>query len=480
MVVVTGLALAVSCDRPTANAPAATDVTVTPSLGAKAATVPDIVLILTDDMRHELLQFMPAMRTRMMDSGVKFSKAFVNSPLCCPSRVSFLTGTLQHTHLVRGNAAPLGGALAFNDAQTIATDLQAVGYTTGYIGKYLNAYEKKGANYVPPGWMEWRAFWGPQYFNFKLVEKAWDSTAKSTKLYMAGQYSTTTLRNKATNFIRRAPPGAPIFLVIAPYAPHYVVVVGQKSIPPPPAPQDVGVCDGIVLPARPPSFDEADVSDKPQYIKALPRITRAAQLGADSARRAQCAALRSVDRLVAAVIDSLAVHRGIANTLIVFATDNGYFFGEHRLMERKSAPYDEATRTPLVIRGLGARMHVVDTNLVQLVDVSATFRAVAGLPTGATGRDLRPTLATGQWTTDALLFENVVPQAARESFSGAVRTHDWLYVESPAAGPGGSAFTELYDLRTDRFQLVNRAADPLLSPVVSALHARLLQLQLTP
>lgn len=463
-------AIALSClDDPQVRVPSspASAVQVVP-----ATTLPNVVIILTDDMRADLLATMPNVQRYLVDSGVTFRKAFANTALCCPSRASLLTGQQQHDHRVFGNVAPAGGALAFQDATTLATDLHALGYTTALMGKYLNQYVKLAPNYVPPGWDEWRAFQQEHYQGVVLVEKAWNSPTVTTTTYSG--YSTGLLRARAAAFLSTAPASAPVFLLVAPYAPHFEVSPPGFPVA---ASQDVGACAAVPMPPFSSAFNEADVSDKPLFVRKKPAMSAALRARADTSRRKMCEALRSVDRLVGDIVASLGATGRLSNTFVIFTTDNGYLLGEHRLVERKAVIYDEATRIPFVIRGPRARLQAVDSNLVQMIDITATIRAAVGLAPGTAGRDLRPTLATGAWTTDAILMEHRNAPKPEEESDGALRTHDYLYAEYPAAGTGGAPFVELYDLRLDPDQMVNVAGQPAYAPIVAQLHARLVQLR---
>ena len=117
---------------------------------------PNIVLVLTDDQRWDTVSAMPNVTNRLVRPGVDFRNAFASNPLCCPSRVSILTGRYSHSTGVFSNRPPHGGFASFRDRATIATRLRAAGYRTAYMGKYLNGYANN--TYVPPGWDRWLAF----------------------------------------------------------------------------------------------------------------------------------------------------------------------------------------------------------------------------------------------------------------------------------------------------------------------------------
>ena len=102
---------------------------------------PNVVVILTDDQTLESLHHqpspMPWLTGRLadpQDHWLEFTNAFVNTPLCCPSRSTLLTGRYSHHTGVRDNHS---GQL-LDESQTIATWLHDAGYWTGLFGKYLN------------------------------------------------------------------------------------------------------------------------------------------------------------------------------------------------------------------------------------------------------------------------------------------------------------------------------------------------------
>lgn len=101
---------------------------------------PSIVLVLTDDQRWDTLASMPAVQSELVAHGIRFTNAYVTTPLCCPSRATILTGQYAHTTGVLTNGWPLqhGGMALFDDSSTVATWLADVGYRTGIFGKYLN------------------------------------------------------------------------------------------------------------------------------------------------------------------------------------------------------------------------------------------------------------------------------------------------------------------------------------------------------
>ena len=136
-----------------------------------AATRPNIVFILTDDLSWNLVQYMPNLRAMQKD-GTTFSNYFVTNSLCCPSRSSIFTGKFPHNTRVLTNSKPDGGYEGFNaqgnESQTFAVALQGGGYKTAMLGKYLNGYFPLRHG-VPRGWSEWDvAGHGYPEFNYNL------------------------------------------------------------------------------------------------------------------------------------------------------------------------------------------------------------------------------------------------------------------------------------------------------------------------
>ena len=87
-----------------------------------------------------------------MGASFQFSNAYVSTPLCCPSRASFLTGLYQHNTGVKNNNCYVGGFHEGPEKRSLGVALQAAGYKTFYAGKYLNTFCKAGPCDVPPGW----------------------------------------------------------------------------------------------------------------------------------------------------------------------------------------------------------------------------------------------------------------------------------------------------------------------------------------
>ncbi len=405
---------------------------------------PSIVLVLTDDQRWNTLWAMRAVRSLVKRRGVDFSNAFVVNPHCCPSRASILTGRYSHSTGVYTNENEFhGGFSQFDDSSTIATWLHEAGYSTALIGKYLNGYLPADAGYVPPGWDRWLAFatdagGGGGYYDYMLSD---DGRAVAFG-HRPRDHSTAVLADEAVGFI--CDTAGPLFLVYAPFAPHGYAI---------PAAEDAGEFSDLELQV-PPSYDERDVSDKPRWIQELPR------LGTYNSHPNYFESLLGVDRAVEDIIDALKATGRLHNSLVVFASDNGYMWGEHRY-DFKLAPYEESIRVPLLVRfDPLIDSPRADRHLVLNLDLASTFADVARVAApGAEGRSLLPLLSerAGRWR-DHFLIEhlNAASAGANDHVPTycALRTREELYV---AYDTGEE---ELYDLRADPYEMRNLSANP--------------------
>jgi N-acetylglucosamine-6-sulfatase len=404
-------------------------------------TVPNIVLILSDDQRWDTLWSMPNVRSEIAAHGVTFSNGFVVNASCCPSRATILTGQYSHTTGVYTNQSkqPYGGFAAFRDDSTIATALQAAGYRTGLFGKYLNGYH---STYVPPGWDRWFASTGGLYYRY-------DANRDGTLLTFGSDpadYSTDVFGNASVNFIEQTDPSTPLFLLFSPHTPHR---------PATPAPGDE-TAYSTLEPWRPLSYNERDVSDKPLYVRRQGRFDRTRKAAIDAFRKDQYRTLIDLDRQVGAIVDALDSTGRLRNTLLVYTSDNGMLWGEHRLTG-KGVPYEESIRVPLVLRyDPLITQPRVDGHFVLNLDLAPTFAAAAGtgLP-DADGRSLLP-LAAGlspRWRKQ-FLVEHLNLRGAGTPTYCAVRTGRYAWIDY------GSGEKELYDLRYDPFELTNRSTSP--------------------
>lgn len=420
---------------------------------------PNIVLIVTDDQRADTLSTMPTVQAEIAAKGVSFVNAFVSNPLCCPSRASILTGNYSHTTGVYGNGPPHGGFPSFNDSSTLATWLDKAGYNTAFIGKYLNGYGHYGGKYVPPGWDEWVAFAKHGYLEYALNVNGRIIGNRTGEI----GYSTDRLSKYAARFIRRAT--NPFFLVFAPFAPH-------EPAQPPPRHRKCFIDQNSWTS---PAYNEKDVSDKPAYVRRLspsPQRHRTIQY----VRHLQMCSLLAVDDAIRRIIAELKRTDQLENTLIIYTSDNGVAWGEHRLGHfQKLVPYDGVIRVPFIVRydPLTSLKQRAVQQLVLNIDIAPTIAKLASIQTPSMeGRSLLPLLRGGTrtWRHDFLLEHlRGNPQPDIPTYCG-VRNRRYTYVLYETGEE------ELYDHQRDPHELNNLANDPTASSLTQTLRQRVYQL----
>jgi len=426
---------------------------VAPAASAGPTGRPNIVFVLTDDQRWDTLDTMPIVTSQLVHRGVTFTNMFAVNPLCCPSRSTILTGRYSHSTGVYSNTVPYGGASWFDDHSTIATWLHKGGYRTAYIGKYLNGYNR---TWVPPGWDRWIGFDGA-FFNYGL------NIDGVNVLYGAADsdYSTDVLTDESVAFMNGVPTGQPFFLVYAPFAPHS---------PATPAPRDVTAFPGL-HDWRPPSYDEDDISDKPRWLRKRPHLTESDMARMDALRLHELQSLQAVDDGVGRILDTLTSLGVLENTIVVFMSDNGLLWGEHRQIDRKVSAFEESIRIPLVVRydAVLQRRPRTESRLVTNLDLAPTFAALGGVKAPAVeGRSLLPLLGANPpgpaqgWRSSFTLehLRGAGGAAAEVTSYCGTRGKRWKYVVY------STHEEELYDLDADRYELQNRASDPTLRSVL--------------
>jgi arylsulfatase A-like enzyme len=436
---------------------------------------PNIVFILTDDQRFDTIGLihsidgvtpvMPTVVNELVNKGVTFQNGYVTTDLCAPSRSSLLAAKYAHTTGVHDNGGTDGGFVAFHDASTIPVWLKAAGYRTGIYGKYINSYAPY-APYQAPGWDEWHVFVNPAYFNYTLVENGVENSFGSADT----DYSTDVLRDKAVQFIHDSAGGPPFFLYFAPKAPH---------APATPAPRHAGSFSAIP-PWRPPNYNEADVSDKPAWVQAIAPWGPNKQANTDDFDRRQLECLQAVDEAVAALIQALRDIGQEQNTIIVFASDNGYSWGSHR-WEPKQCPYQECMRVPLVIRYAPlAPLPRTETGFGLNIDHGETIAELAGATPdpGVEGMSLVRLLdgTAPSWRTD-FLQEHWDKTQGDETDVGPIPTYAEVRGEQWKYNEYLTDETELYDELADPFELLNVVTDPANASVVSSMATRLRELR---
>jgi arylsulfatase A-like enzyme len=445
-----------------------------PAAASAPAKRPNVVVLMTDDQTVESLRVMPNVKRLLVNRGAYFENSFVSFSLCCPSRATFLTGQYAHNHGVLSNELPNGGYTKLDGSSTLPVWLEKAGYSTIHLGKYLNGYGLRNPTEIPPGWTEWHGSVDPssyEYYDYTLNENGTLVKYGSDP----ASYKTDVYADKAVEIIRRrAAEDAPFFLWVAFLAPHSGGPFGpnRPTLTALPAPRDRGRFASEPLP-RPPSFNEADVSDKPPPIRHRPLLDARKIKEITERYRLRLESLLAVDDAVARIVDELDRSGELDNTLIIFTSDNGFFQGEHRIPVGKTAVYEPSTRVPLIIRGPGIRPGLELRQQVANIDLAPTIvgaaDAHAGLPMD--GRSLWPILGDPGvfWGRD-LLHEGEGRDSAQRTFT-AVRTPRWIYTRYAYGAD------ELYDLSQDPDELTNLTADPGAAGIRAELRGRLATLE---
>src|SRR5215208_6055478 len=419
-------------------------------VGALSAK-PNIVFILADDMRKDDLKYMPKTRSALQDKGMSFENAFVSHALCCPSRATIMRGQYAHNTHVWSNGSTdsssttSGGLQAYKDHggehDNVATRLDAAGYRTGLFGKYLNGYD---GSTRPSGWDRWfgGVMGGDEYYNYDVND---DGTLRHFGT-TSSDYSTDVISRKTNTFIdNSASLGTPFFAYVAPVAPH---------APSTPAPRDVNTYDGVKAP-RLPSFNERDVSDKPSWIRQLPRLSDSKKTQIDNHHEKRVESLQALDDLVGGVVGKLREKGVLSNTYVFFTSDNGFHHGEHRIPNGKWRPYEEDIHMPLLVRGPGVAADSTTSKLTLNTDYLPTFTTLAGtqIPSYADGRSLNPVLK-GNATT----WRNAILLEAAAHFSPAyrgIRTLSTITTTKSKYVEYAGGARELYRLGSDPYELTD-------------------------
>jgi N-acetylglucosamine-6-sulfatase len=457
-------------------------------------TRPNIVVIETDDQTQSSLAYMPKTRALLAAQGVTFDNSFVSYSLCCPSRATFLTGEYAHNHGVLGNSPPAGGWEVFkakHATNNLAVWLQRSGYYTALIGKFLNGYGRSGDIAVPPGWSEWHAGVDLSFLGGTMSDEGRLDQLPTTE----EGYQTDVWSRMAQDVIRRrAASTQPFFLWLTPHVPHNggprdpddpLPVNGKKgkqgkdngggTTRPPARYRDRFA--GLALP-KPPSFNEADVSDKPAEIRNLPLLTDQQIAAIREAYQQALEADLGVDDMVAAIVARLKETGELGNTLIIFTSDNGFFYGEHRVAKGKVRLYEPSIRVPLVVRGPGVPKALHLKQMAANIDLAPTIVDAANAKAGLTmdGRSLFTLFRNPKsaWR-DALVIERGPAKTKKRTKARpgsdqvftAIRTPRYLYARYD------NGEQELYDLVRDPYELESRHSDRAYARVRATLAAHL-------
>jgi arylsulfatase A-like enzyme len=430
----------------------------------KIADRPNVVFILVDDLRWDALGVAghPYVKTpnidRIAKEGLTFRNAFVTTPLCSPSRASFLTGQYVHKHHIVGNEKPQAyGPLSFK-LTTFPMLLQRAGYETAYVGKW-----HMGNDDAPrPGFDRWVSFKGQGVYHDPPLNI-------DGRQERAAGYMTDLLSDYAVEFVKRRR-AKPFMLYLAHKAIHGPFTPAERH-------KDLYADQAV---RRAPNA--ADTLEGKPMLRRTVADKPAARPGGgpnDEVIKNQMRCLTAIDEGVGRLLKALEETKQLGDTVVVFTSDNGYFWGEHGLGDKRAA-YEESIRVPLFVRypklikssGAGVTRDQAALN----IDIAPTLLELAGapIPRGMHGRSLAPLFKSnsGKWR-DALLAEYFAEERYPNIASWqAVRTARWKYVHYTEL----DGADELYDLKADPGEMKNLIADPGARPALNEMKLALQRL----
>lgn len=407
------------------------------------------------------MESLPVTTDNIRDLGIEFTLGSADVPLCGPARVSLLTGLSVTTHKCDTNrtwSKFLNSTLGLQE-RTIARYMQDVGYATGHFGKYINGYGSDGTK--PPYWNRWRATKGdasdagdnvttPNQGN---VDGTWIDIVGPTSVWAAEECKKFVSEHVDSPWFAQYCPSIP-------HAPYF------------PTPDSEHLYDGAIR--NVPSVNEADMSDKPTWMRNLPLADTAAVQAEYEGKLEELADLDS--KGIVPILAALEDTGQLANTVIFFTSDNGYLHAEHRL-RKKDRPYWESSQVPFFVKGAGVKgpgvsSRTISKVLVNHTDLMPTTCEIAGVPFASLevdGRSMLPYLGTGSfssWRKRMLVTgSNDVGGQLNPGGSNEPSGRWWLLRE------GKNVFIlrengtkELYSMWTDPYQerSTTRTADPAL------------------
>jgi N-acetylglucosamine-6-sulfatase len=424
------------------------------SAHAQGTSRPNVLLLYVDDLRHDGLGVTghpfvetPNLDQRVAGQGVIFRNSFVNCPLCSPSRASLMTGQYAAMHGYYGNDRL--NAVPDERLPIYQKTLKAAGYRTGMVGKWhMDSYFEPRVDFD-----YWAAFQGQGVHNNPQLRVKKDAAAVST-VNTTG-YTTTILTDYALDFLKDYGAGGtrsePFALTLsfkavhAPVGPQYTASGGRYASqtldrPPNASPTYGGFNINV----------EKPVFSRPGFNGLVLNTSRG-----NTDQIGQMEMMRDIDANIGRVLDTLEAKGLDKNTLVVFTSDNGFFWGEHGRGDKRLA-YEESIRVPLLMRGPGVVAGQTSDALVTAVDLAPTILTAAGIavPPTMQGKPLNGVLkGTGGFSRDAIYAEyykeDKYPDVPRWD---AVRTQTHLYVTHPELG---AQYDELYDIVGDPYQMNN-------------------------
>jgi len=446
--------------------------------GGEVLQRPNIVVVLVDDLRWDELGCSghPFVRTpnidRIASEGVRFRNAFCTTPLCSPVRACLLTGLHTHHHGILDN---INRSEQSHRLRTFPQALQRSGYNTAYVGKWHMGNDDTAR----PGFDHWVSMKG-QGTSFDPV-----LNVNGTRQMFTG-HTTDVLNAQTVEFLRQ-PRQQPFCLYIAHKALHPELTQRDDgSITDPKAAQFLPAKRHRVLYSEDAIPRRLNVTDLPDDKPALNRridgvepLSRSTGTS-DETVRDRLRMLAAVDDGVGLLLAELTRSKELDNTVFVFTSDHGYWYGEHGLSVERRLAYEEGIRVPLLVRyPAWIKPGRVIDRFALSIDLAPTLLQMADVsPTAPMdGRSLVPLLKgeqTPHWRTSFLIQYNtdtVFPRIYKMGYR-AIRTKQWKYIRYHDL----DQMDELYDLSHDPYEIQNVIKRPESAVVLQRLQSQLDQL----
>ena len=432
---------------------------------------PNIIFILMDDLRWDEMDYsfvrVPNIQ-RIAREGVRFSNAFVTTPLCSPSRASILTGQYAHKHGITDNTdrSPRSHELV-----TFPRLLHDAGYETAFIGKWHMGLDDNAR----PGIDHWVSVKGQGSY----LDPEFNVNGRREK---KPGYFTDILNRFALEFLKQQ------------HAKPYLLYVSHKAV----HPDLVQNADGSLSDPTAGKFIPAErhkllytedaiphranygrtAEGKPALLRPISGVTPLGpKTGTDDETiRNRLRMLASVDEGLGQILETLEARGELDSTLIVFTSDEGYFYGEHGLSVERRLAYEESARIPLFVRWPKLiKAGSTRSEMVLSIDLAPTLLEIGGAPSvkGMHGRSLVPLLRGEQvpWRKSILIehfSDGVFPRMSKMGYQ-CVRTEQWKYIHYVDL----DGMDELYNLQADPFEMTNAIGQPDARPALEEMKAEL-------
>lgn len=425
----------------------------------------NIIFILTDDHRYDAIGFLKGqafLETPHLDSlfrdGAHCKNAFVTTALCSPSRATILTGQYAHKHKIVDNNTPIPRGTVF-----FPKYLQEAGYTTGFFGKWHMGAESDDPQ---PGFDQWVSFRGQgTYYPTK------NGLNINGKHVPQKGYITDELTDYALDWMKTVPKGKPFFLYLSHKAVHSEFMPAERH-------KGKFKDAKFVSPSTMAASGEM-AQGRPMWVQNQRNSWHGvdypyhSDLDIAEYYKRYAETLLAVDESVGRVLGGLRQRGELDSTLVIYMGDNGFAFGEHGLIDKRTA-YEESMRVPMLVRcpELFSGGRTIEPVLANL-DIAPTCLAAAGLeaPAGWDGANFLPVLQgkQTQWR-DALLYEYYWERNFPHTPTlHALRGDRFKYIRYH----GIWDLNELYDLKEDPLESRNLINDPKHAGTVKEMNAKL-------